>query len=116
MFEALRVGKMPQLLETAYTAEPHATCTPAAAYDRLVRGESIRAALTELADGVAATAIVPYPPGIPLLMPGEEMGKEDEPVLRYLTALRDFDRQFPGFEHETHGIVAEAGEYYGRRF
>jgi arginine decarboxylase len=116
MFEALATNRMPQLLETAYMAEPNAVCTPAVAYDRLVRGESTRAALAELADGVAATALVPYPPGIPLVMPGEALGKPDGPVLCYLTALRDFDRNFPGFEHETHGIVAEAGEYYGRRF
>ena len=116
MFEALRLGQMPQLLETAYTAYPHATCTPAAAYDRLIRGESSKVTLTALADNIAATAIVPYPPGIPLLMPGEALGKQDGPVLRYLTALQDFDRQFPGFEHETHGITTEAGDYYGRRF
>lgn len=116
MFDSMRVGQMPQLLETAYIVEPHAACTPAAAYDRLVRGESTGAALAGLAHGVAATAIVPYPPGIPLLMPGEAFGKQDAPVLRYLTALRDFDRKFPGFEHETHGITAEAGDYYGRRF
>ncbi len=115
MFQALRVSRMPQLLETAYTTEPHATCTPAAAYDRLVRGESARAGLAELADGVAATAIVPYPPGIPLLMPGEAVGAQDGPVLRYLLALQEFDRQFPGFEHETHGITVEGGTYYGRR-
>lgn len=115
MFQALRMSRMPQLLETAYTVEPHATCTPAAAYDRLVRGESTRAGLAELAGGVAATAIVPYPPGIPLLMPGEALGEPDGPVLRYLAALQEFDRQFPGFEHETHGITAEGGTYYGRR-
>ena len=115
MFQAMRMSRMPQLLETAYTTEPHATCTPAAAYDRLVRGESARAGLAELADGVAATAIVPYPPGIPLLMPGEAVGAHDGPVLRYLAALQEFDRQFPGFEHETHGITVERGTYYGRR-
>ncbi len=115
MFQAMRMSRMPQLLETAYTTEPHATCTPAAAYDRLVRGESARAGLAELADGVAATAIVPYPPGIPLLMPGEAVGAHDGPVLRYLAALQEFDRQFPGFEHETHGITVEGGTYYGRR-
>ncbi|MGE4483425.1 Orn/Lys/Arg decarboxylase N-terminal domain-containing protein [Acidocella sp.] len=116
MFEAMRSGQMPQLLETAYTVTPHATYTPAAAYDRLVRGEATRTALAGLEAGVAATAIVPYPPGIPLLMPGEALGAADGPVLRYLASLRDFDQQFPGFEHDTHGIEAEGGDYHGLHF
>ncbi|MDE1905358.1 MAG: hypothetical protein KGH75_02755, partial [Rhodospirillales bacterium] len=66
--------------------------------------------------GIAATALVPYPPGIPLVMPGESLGESDGPVLRYLTALRSFDRQFPGFGHDTHGIDLEAGDYYALRF
>lgn len=116
MFTALRTGNMPLLLQQAYTAQPHADCTPAAAYDRLVRGEGRRADLAGLAGGVAATAIVPYPPGIPLLMPGEMLGDAGGPVLQFLAALRDFDRQFPGFGHDTHGITADGGAYYGLRF
>jgi lysine decarboxylase/arginine decarboxylase len=116
MFTALRTGNMPLLLQQAYTAQPHAGCTPAAAYDRLVRGEGMRADLAGLAGGVAATAIVPYPPGIPLLMPGEMLGDAGGPVLQFLAALRDFDRQFPGFGHDTHGITADGGAYYGLRF
>lgn len=107
---------MPHLLEAAYTTLPEAACSPAAAYDRLVRGAGARVPLAQMAGGVAATALVPYPPGIPLVMPGEALGAPDGPVLRYLTALRDFDRQFPGFGHDTHGIEAEGGEYYGMRF
>jgi len=72
--------------------------------------------LDGLAGGIAATAIVPYPPGIPLLMPGEALGEANGPVLCYLAALRDFDRKFPGFGHDTHGIETEDGEYYGMRF
>ncbi len=116
MFAAMREGSMPHLLEAAYTTLPEAACSPAAAYDRLVRGAGARVPLAQMAGGVAATALVPYPPGIPLVMPGEALGAPDGPVLRYLTALRDFDRQFPGFGHDTHGIEAEGGEYYGMRF
>ncbi|WP_298225742.1 hypothetical protein [Acidocella sp.] len=62
------------------------------------------ALLRSLADGVAATAVVPYPPGISMLMPGESLGTIDGPVPRYLAALEDFDRRFPGFGHRTHGV------------
>jgi arginine decarboxylase len=58
-----------------------------------------------------ATGVVPYPPGIPLLMPGENAGDGDGPFLGYLKALEAFDRRFPGFAHDTHGVEAEDGVY-----
>ena len=53
------------------------------------------------------------PPGIPVLMPGEGIGTANGPLLRYLTALESFDRRFPGFRSETHGVTidSETGDY-----
>jgi arginine/lysine/ornithine decarboxylase len=65
---------------------------------------------------VAATAIVPYPPGIPLVMPGETLGAANGPMLAYLAALQEFDKAFPAFAHDTHGIEAADGVYRGMRF
>ena len=48
---------------------------------------------------------------IPLLMPGESAGPEDGPYLSYLRALEEWDRQFPGFEHDTHGVDCQDGRY-----
>jgi lysine decarboxylase/arginine decarboxylase len=44
-------------------------------------------------------------------MPGERFGRADEPQLGYLLALQAFDRRFPGFGHETHGVEVADGEY-----
>jgi arginine/lysine/ornithine decarboxylase len=43
-------------------------------------------------------------------MPGEMVDKKS-PFLAYLKALQAFDREFPGFGHDIHGIEAEDGEY-----
>lgn len=53
------------------------------------------------------------PPGIPVLMPGESVGAPEGPLLRYLTALESFDRRFPGFRSETHGVTLDpdTGDY-----
>ena len=59
---------------------------------------------TNLADRVLATSVVPYPPGIPMLMPGESTGPDDGPYLSYLRALQGWDARFPGFGHDTHGV------------
>jgi len=81
------------------------------AYEKLVRNEVELVTLDEAAGRLVATGIVPYPPGIPLLMPGENAGPADGPLLGYLKALESFDTSFPGFTHDTHGIESEAGVY-----
>jgi arginine/lysine/ornithine decarboxylase len=100
------------LLEQAFAALPKPVCTPVRAYEQLVLGQAERVALAELAGHTIATGIVPYPPGIPLLMPGEATGPNDGPVLGYLAALEAFDRQFPGFAHDIHGVEVKDGRYY----
>ena len=98
--------------DEAFSRLPAMKMIPADAYQGLVAGEVERVPLEKAAGRVAATGIVPYPPGIPLVMPGEEMGTGDEPFMRYLLALQEWDREFPGFCHDTHGIEAEDGTYY----
>ena len=104
--------RLPELLDRAFDGLPVALLTPGETYRRFVRGQSERVTLTELAGRTAAVVVVPYPPGIPILMPGEQAGAADGPVLAYLTALEAFDRRFPGFEHDIHGVErAEDGRY-----
>jgi lysine decarboxylase/arginine decarboxylase len=86
--------------------------TPREAYSRLVHNEIEKVAVDEMAGRTLATGVVPYPPGIPMLMPGENAGPIDGPCVGYLRALQAWDRRFPGFEHETHGVEAEDGSYY----
>ena len=43
-----------------------------------------------------------YPPGIPLLVPGERVNSK---IVEYLRFARDFTRRFPGFESAVHGLV-----------
>jgi arginine decarboxylase len=58
---------------------------------------------------------MPYPPGIPMSMPGERLGGPDSPVIRLILAMEEFGKRFPGFERETHGIEVDAnGEYWMR--
>ena len=77
--------------------------------EELVRGNVERVTLDQLAGRTAATGVVPYPPGIPMLMPGEQAGADDGPIIGYLRALEQYDALFPGFGHDTHGIEVEDG-------
>jgi arginine decarboxylase len=112
MHDALRTSRMPALLDSAFDALPSAQLTPADAYRRLVRGRSERLPLAAMAERTATVMVVPYPPGIPILMPGESAGPADGPLLEYLAALEAFDKRFPGFEHDIHGVERDdSGNY-----
>ena len=55
-------------------------------------------------DRILAVMLVPYPPGIPLIMPGERLTAATKSIQDYLLYARDFDRKFPGFETDIHGL------------
>ena len=51
--------------------------------------------------------LTPYPPGIPLLIPGERFNKR---IVDYLKFTRQFNAAFPGFDTDVHGLVEATGE------
>lgn len=112
MFQSLKELNTLNLLERAFETLPIPALTPADAYEQLVRGNCRSIPLSALEDASIATAIVPYPPGIPLLMPGERIGGAHDPNLAYLRALERFDALFPGFAHDIHGIEIRDSRYY----
>jgi arginine/lysine/ornithine decarboxylase len=112
MFAELKKTGQTRHLQSAYSNLPEIRLTPADAYQQLIRGRVERVALGNLANRTLATSVVPYPPGIPMLMPGEVAGPADGPYIGYLRALQSWDHTFPGFGHDTHGVEVEDGEYY----
>lgn len=112
MFAAMKRLGTTASMAAGFSVLPRAELTPTAAYEALVRGEVERVPLHALGGRVVATGVVPYPPGIPLMMPGENAGPADGPVVGYLRALEAFDAEFPGFGHDTHGVEVEEGAYH----
>jgi arginine/lysine/ornithine decarboxylase len=112
MFAQLNETEQTHWLAKAFSTPPTPVMTPSMAYQKLIRGQIEHVALAELSNRVLATSVVPYPPGIPMLMPGEQTGPADGPYLGYLQALATWDRQFPGFGHDTHGVENRGGTYY----
>jgi arginine/lysine/ornithine decarboxylase len=96
----------------AASSLPRQVMTPADAYVQMVRGNVEQVKVDEAMGRVAASGIVPYPPGVPILMPGERIGDSTDPMLRYMHTLQEFDRKFPGFEHDSHGIEVIDHDYY----
>ncbi|MEW1914771.1 Orn/Lys/Arg decarboxylase N-terminal domain-containing protein [Kitasatospora sp. NPDC085895] len=107
MHRHLTDGGFVQALDEAFQHPPRPVHPPRHCYQQLVRGGTERVRLADAADRIAAAMVTVTPPGIPVLMPGESLGTPDDPLLRYLTALEAFDRAFPGFGSEAHGIVTD---------
>jgi arginine/lysine/ornithine decarboxylase len=112
MFDQLKSAKQTKWLADAFSTLPTACLTPAGAYRELVLDNIEHVELGDMADRVLATSVVPYPPGIPMLMPGESAGAANGPYLSDLRALQGWDARFPGFGHDTHGVEAKDGKYY----
>lgn len=112
MHEQIKSTRQTQLANEACSVLPEQVMIPADAYTELVKGNVEHVKIDDIEDRIVATGIVPYPPGIPLLMPGERTGKKNGPILSYLRALESFDRKFPGFTHDSHGVEVINHDYY----
>lgn len=112
MFQTMQTLRSTESMSQAFSSLPQAVLSPSQAYEHLVANDVEKLPLSATAGRVVATGIVPYPPGIPVLMPGESMGEADGAVMRYLKALEAFDQRFPGFTHDNHGVEVIEGEYH----
>jgi arginine decarboxylase len=107
--------KLPDLLNEACDTIPETVLSSAETYQKLVRGKTEKLKVEDAANRVSGHLLVPYPPGIPILMPGERLGSKESPHIRFLLNLQKFSQGFPGFGHEIHGIeVDEEGIFWMR--
>jgi arginine decarboxylase len=80
---------------------------PIDAYAHIARRETQRVPIDDLVGRITTSLVTPYPPGIPLLIPGEVFNTK---IVDYLKFNRAFARECPGFETDIHGLVHEPGE------
>lgn len=112
IFEYMRSSRMDALQAQAFGQLPLIEMTPRAAFQALQAGDAELLPLDHSANRVTGVGIMPYPPGIPIVMPGENMGPLDGPWIAYIKALRDWGNRFPGFEKEVSGAVHKDGDYH----
>lgn len=112
MFAHLKKHQPGIKLNAAFETLPEIAVSPRQAYMEGVRGNVELVPADDLAGRIAANAVIPYPPGIPMVMSGERFGGADDPHIAYLRALADWDAEFPGFEHVTEGSTVIDGVYH----
>ena len=112
MFAHLKKFRPDAKLNDAFEHLPAQAMTPRAAYMEMIRGNSELVPAQNLAGRIAANAVIPYPPGIPMVISGERFGDEGNPHIEYLDSLAAWDNEFPGFEHVTEGCTVIDGIYH----
>jgi len=97
-----RANDIARLTTEMYLSNMEPAMKPADAFAMMAHREIDRVPVDELEGRVTAVLLTPYPPGIPLLIPGERFNAT---IVRYLQFARHFNTRFPGFETEIHGLV-----------
>ena len=113
MHAFLSEGEASELQMRAYDNLPEQVLSPTEAYKHIVKANTKEVFLDDIAGEVILTMLAPYPPGIPVVMPGERLGEETQSIIDFLKLLEAFDNRFPGFENDVHG--AEARIVDGKR-
>jgi arginine decarboxylase len=111
MFAHMKQSQMEHWQAEAFRDLPRPEMTPRKAFIKLQAGDVELLPIEEMSGRISAVGIVPYPPGIPIVMPGENLGSRNGPLLRYLQTLHEWGARYPGFEKEVEGVVHEGGNY-----
>ncbi|WP_298857935.1 arginine/lysine/ornithine decarboxylase [uncultured Sulfitobacter sp.] len=90
-----------------YLSDHTPQMTPTAAFSCIAARTTQRVSIDELVGRITTSLVTPYPPGIPLLIPGEVFNKK---IVEYLKFNRAFARECPGFETDIHGLVQQEDE------
>ena len=85
-----------------YLSDMQPAMKPCDAYACMAHRDIDRVEIDYLEGRITSVLLTPYPPGIPLLIPGERFNKT---IVEYLKFARVFNRTFPGFETDIHGLV-----------
>ncbi|MFN0318481.1 MAG: Orn/Lys/Arg decarboxylase N-terminal domain-containing protein [Burkholderiales bacterium] len=91
-----------RLTTEMYLSEMEPVLIPADAYAHMAHSTIDRVPVDALDGRVSAVLLTPYPPGIPLLVPGERINAK---IVNYLKFAREYNSKFPGFETDIHGLV-----------
>lgn len=88
---------------------PKAALTGRSAHQAFLRGERERVPLPKAKGRVSLEMILPYPPGITVLEPGEVWTDE---VLSYFLFLQKYSSTFPDFSPEILGVHGNGNDAY----
>ncbi len=102
--EVYKADDVARLTTEMYLSDMVPAMRPADAFARMAHRDIERVEIDHLENRITSILLTPYPPGIPLLIPGERFNAT---IVRYLKFTREFNEKFPGFETDVHGLVKD---------
>ena len=102
-----------RLTTEMYLSDLKPAMKPSDAYAHIAQRKTERVEIDHLEGRITVGLVTPYPPGIPLLIPGEVFNKK---IVDYLLFAREFAKECPGFETDIHGLVEIEDEKGNVRF
>lgn len=108
----IRHHNLPDLMYKAFDTLPQMVMNPYKAFQKELHGEIMEVYLEDMLGKVNANMILPYPPGVPLVMPGEKLTEANRPILDFLQMLCEIGSHYPGFETDIHGAYKQADGRY----
>jgi lysine decarboxylase/arginine decarboxylase len=102
-----KTHKLLTRMQNAFEHIPDPAMKPSDAYEHVVEGKVEKIPLSEVMGRVVAIMLVPYPPGIPIMMGGEMFDDKAKPIIEYFIARQDFENEYPGYVSDIHGIERE---------
>jgi arginine decarboxylase len=99
-----RENDVARLTTEMYLSDIEPAMKPTDAFAKMTHKDIERVSIHELEGRITSVLLTPYPPGIPLLIPGEKFNKK---IVSYLKFAEEFNQLFPGFETDNHGLVKE---------
>ena len=102
-----------RLTTDMYLSDLTPAMKPSDAYAQIARRNTERVSVDALEGRITTSLLTPYPPGIPLLVPGEVFNKK---IVDYLKFAREFNLLCPGFETDIHGMVEEVADDGVKRY
>ncbi len=107
LHEMYAKGDIARLTTEMYLSDLHPAMKPSDAFANIAKRNTERVEIDALEGRITTSLLTPYPPGIPLLIPGERFNKK---IVSYLQFTREFNAAFPGFDTDVHGLVEDEGE------
>ncbi|MBI5258597.1 MAG: arginine/lysine/ornithine decarboxylase [Burkholderiales bacterium] len=111
--ETYAKGDIARLTTEMYLSDLQPAMKPSDAFARIAHRDTERVDIDQLEGRITTSLLTPYPPGIPLLIPGERFNRK---IVQYLRFTREFNARFPGFDTDVHGLVELDDGQGGRRY
>ena len=111
--ETYAKGDIARLTTEMYLSDLQPAMKPSEAFARIAHRDTERVPIDELEGRITSAMLTPYPPGIPLLIPGERFNRR---IVEYLRFVQEFNARFPGFDTDVHGLVENETEGFRRSY